>query len=90
MAKSAQIPLHSWLPGSMEGLKIIKFYMYLSIFILIFLYDYYYYDYLLNIQQLYLLPIFNTIPKSILHTITGNMLGDGSIRFNKNNNLTVP
>lgn len=88
MAKSAQIPLHSWLPGSMEGLKIIKFYMYLSIFILIFLYDYYYYYYLLNIQQLYLLPIFNTIPKSTLHTITGNMLGDGSIRFNKNNNLT--
>jgi NADH-ubiquinone oxidoreductase chain 5 len=69
MAKSAQIPLHSWLPGSMEGLKIIKFYMYLSIFILIFIYDYYYYDYLLNIQQLYLLPIFNAI-----HITHGNML----------------
>lgn len=88
MAKSAQIPLHSWLPGSMEGLKIIKFYVYLSIFILLFIYDYYYYyDYLLNSQQLSLLPFFNTIPKSTLHTITGNMLGDGSIRFNKNNNL---
>ena len=63
MAKSAQIPLHSWLPGSMEGLKIIIFYMYFSIFILICLYDHYYYENLLNIQQLYLLPIFNTMPK---------------------------
>lgn len=42
MAKSAQIPLHSWLPGSMEGLKIIIFFMYISIFILIFIYDSYY------------------------------------------------
>lgn len=87
MAKSAQIPLHSWLPGSMEGLKIKIFYMYFSIFIFISLYDNYYYDNLLNIQQLYLLPIFKTIPKSTLHIITGNMLGDGSIRINKNNNL---
>ena len=30
MAKSAQIPLHSWLPGSMEGLKALN-----SIFIIL-------------------------------------------------------
>jgi NADH-ubiquinone oxidoreductase chain 5 len=37
MAKSAQIPLHSWLPGSMEGLKVLNF-----IFLFIFLYYYFY------------------------------------------------
>lgn len=48
MAKSAQIPLHSWLPGSMEGLNNLKvfnlntyiyFYMasYFFIWLLIFL-----------------------------------------------------
>ena len=40
MAKSAQIPLHSWLPGSMEGFKGVKHY------ILIFIYIYYNLSYL--------------------------------------------
>ena len=32
-----------------------------------------------------ILPILNTIPKPTLYTITGNMLGLGSIRLNKKN-----
>ena len=36
MAKSAQIPLHSWLPGSMEGLKHKCKTLYAAIFIYIF------------------------------------------------------
>lgn len=37
MAKSAQIPLHSWLPGSMEGLKSESFYMYFYFYVNIYL-----------------------------------------------------
>jgi NADH:ubiquinone oxidoreductase subunit 5 (subunit L)/multisubunit Na+/H+ antiporter MnhA subunit len=36
MAKSAQIPLHSWLPGSMEGFKGVKHYIPIIIYIIFF------------------------------------------------------
>jgi len=38
-----------------------------------------------DIKCLSILPIINSIPKLILHTITGNMLGDGSISLSKFN-----
>jgi hypothetical protein len=81
MAKSAQIPLHSWLPGSMEGLngfKIILLHSYYISLCYIYL-DNSYFD----INCLSILPIISSIPKSTLQTITGNMLGDGSISLSK-------
>jgi len=85
MAKSAQIPLHSWLPGSMEGLKVLNiifFIIYfnksLSSFNFIDIMGY-------DINYLSILPIINSISNTTLHTITGNMLGDGSISLSKFN-----
>jgi len=78
MAKSAQIPLHSWLPGSMEGLKALNI-----IFSLLLVFCYIYYDNSYDINYLSILPIINSIPNLTLQTITGNMLGDGSISLSK-------
>ena len=35
------------------------------------------------INQLFLLPILNSIPKNSLHAITGNILGDGSLSLSR-------
>ncbi len=82
MAKSAQIPLHSWLPGSMEGFKGVKQYIPIFIYIIFF---YIYSDHECDLKYSFLLPIFNTVSTSTLHSITGNMLGDGSISLSKVN-----
>ena len=81
MAKSAQIPLHSWLPGSMEGLIGVKHYIFTIIYItIIYIYSDNSYDIIhLNILS----PIINSIPSTTLYSITGNMLGDGSISLSK-------
>ena len=80
MAKSAQIPLHSWLPGSMEGFKGVKHYILIIICILSF----YLTDWS-DIKYLSLVPIIHSIPELTLNTITGNMLGDGSLSLSKLN-----
>ena len=80
MAKSAQIPLHSWLPGSMEGFKGVKHYILIIICILSF----YLTDWS-EVKHLSLVPIIHSIPELTLNTITGNMLGDGSLSLSKSN-----
>jgi NADH:ubiquinone oxidoreductase subunit 5 (subunit L)/multisubunit Na+/H+ antiporter MnhA subunit len=76
LAKSANIPLHSWLPGSMEALNVVKQLYIFFIFLFLFFYNY---NNSYDINYLSVFPIINSIPKSTLHAITGNMLGDGSI-----------
>jgi formate hydrogenlyase subunit 3/multisubunit Na+/H+ antiporter MnhD subunit len=78
MAKSAQIPLHSWLPGSMEGFKGVKHYILIIICILSF----YLTDWS-DVKCLSLVSIIHSIPKFTLNIITGNMLGDGSLSLSK-------
>ena len=85
MAKSAQIPLHSWLPGSMEGFKGVKHYIFIFIYIYI-TFCLIYSDYSYHMAPCAsILPIIHSIPTSTLHTIAGNMLGDGSISLSKKN-----
>src|SRR6266498_688099 len=76
LAKSANIPLHSWLPGSMEALNVVKQLYIFFIFLFLFFYNY---NNSYDINYLSVFPIINSIPKSLLYAITGNMLGDGSI-----------
>src|ERR1700722_6652166 len=89
MAKSAQIPLHSWLPGSMEGLKVLNIIFLLFIFCIYFnnsLSSFNFIDTMdYDINYLSILPLINSISNTTLHTITGNMLGDGSISLSKIN-----
>src|SRR6202012_3619760 len=90
MAKSAQIPLHSWLPGSMEGLKVLNIIFILFIFCIIYfnnsLSSFNFIDTMDNdINYLSILPLINSISNTTLHAITGNMLGDGSISLSKIN-----
>jgi len=85
MAKSSQIPLHSWLPGSMEG-NLSKIKLFLFIIIISFLYLNILYsilNYNINVYCLTIPPFLLQIPKNTLHIITGNMLGDGSIQYKK-------
>jgi len=82
LAKSANIPLHSWLPGSMEAFNGVKQLYFIFIYILFY---YHYSNNSIDINYLSILPIIHSIPTSTLHAITGNMLGDGSISLSKYN-----
>lgn len=81
-AKSAQIPLHSWLPGSMEGLNNKLFLLFILI-IYLFLINHNV-EFELVIYCSSIPAIVKNISKNNLSVITGNMLGDGSIQYSKN------
>ena len=51
-----------------------------AIFLFLFFYNY---NNSYDINYLSVLPFINSIPKSTLHAITGNMLGDGSISLSR-------
>ena len=85
MAKSAQIPLHSWLPGSMEGFKGVKHYIYILFICIIFCIIYSCHSIVIVPYSVSIIPIIKSIPSSTLYAITGNMLGDGSISHSKTN-----
>src|ERR1700744_285627 len=65
----------------MEGFKGAKHYIPIIIYIF-----YIYSDNSYDFKYSSLLPIFSTVSTTTLHTITGNMLGDGSISLSKVNN----
>lgn len=85
LAKSANIPLHSWLPGSMEAFKGICIQLFYFIIINFILFHYNWDNSSCNINCLSILPFIKSIPTTTLHAITGNMLGDGSISLSKKN-----
>jgi hypothetical protein len=87
MAKSAQIPLHSWLPGSMEGKKLpcFSFTLCLSEKLIIFIILLFYYLYFFNLELCSNLLV-NSVPlltTKAKQAIVGEMLGDGHLRFTK-------
>ena len=96
MAKSAQIPLHSWLPGSMEGSR----YFYLILIFLLFyslLYlnliswsaaDHYYCGAGTKAETIIDFTFCSILPLThkILNPIVGDLLGDGHLRFTHKDN----
>jgi hypothetical protein len=82
MAKSAQLPLVTWLSNSMEGWKYKNRKIVYFIFIGVSCFIYCNLNHDINIYHSILPSILSTISKETLHIITGNMLGDGSIQYN--------
>lgn len=102
MAKSAQLGLHSWLPGSMEArIKVIiflstlggcalvlyiclaprlRYYLFLDFNTLSLFANFYSLSSTGSRLESSLPVILLTVPKDVLYSITGNLLGDGSIR----------
>lgn len=88
MGKSAQIGLHSWLPGSMEGYKNINpgaIVILSTLFIYFIISSVNYSIESSHLAMNLCLPAtISNISKDKLYVITGNMLGDGNIQYSKN------
>ena len=83
MAKSAQIPLHSWLPGSMEGKKHI---IYIIIIFILFLWFTSFSNTMFEIIICSIIPL----SSKVIDPLIGDLLGDGHLRFthkDKNGNM---
>jgi NADH:ubiquinone oxidoreductase subunit 5 (chain L)/Multisubunit Na+/H+ antiporter, MnhA subunit len=75
MAKSSQIPLHSWLPGSMEGTK---YFYFIIIFLLFYsLLDLNLIDTIVDFTFCSILPL----TQKLINPIVGDLLCDGHLRF---------
>jgi hypothetical protein len=133
MAKSAQIPLHSWLPGSMEGSSFknlnlnlsrdsyfkyiiiiltysLLFSVYYAVLIICMFFSVYiekekfhFFHFVTNTSKLpphlgrdlkgrfvgKILP-FKPLKKKVIEALTGELLGDGHLRFNKKGEDGLP
>ena len=105
MAKSAQIPLHSWLPGSMEGSIYFYFKLFLYLNLIFVYYNIIYKPDILTIEAVapFILPenlrrgkdgrfksstkvvIPMPLDRKLYEALTGELLGDGHLRFTKKN-----
>lgn len=78
----------TWKYGGFKGVKLYIFIIYIFV-LLILIIDYlaliFIYQIDSDINSLSILPLINSISNTTLHTITGNILGDGSISLSKIN-----
>jgi hypothetical protein len=90
MAKSAQIPLHSWLPGSMEGKRINIFYKNLIIIIIIinfYIFILFKWSSTSFLSMSIILPIIPSSSKNVKDCLIGYLIADGHLRVKHKNGI---